>query len=116
VYIGVLKDNGMEPIGLWSMMSTKSIIEIARAIAVVALRSGDLHSCNRTFECPLKSVFWNLKTEVDALATGTRGLCLDCIKAERETVGLDTLHSDKDGCRVDHGKGSAKIQNVLQSL
>jgi len=109
MYVGLLKDGGLEPIGLWSTMTTKSIIEIAETISVVARSSNDRHSCNRMYDCPLKSVFWDLKKEIDALATGTRGLCLDCIKAERKTIGLDALHLDKPRCQVDHGEGLTKI-------
>lgn len=107
-YVGILNKAGLEPIGLWSTMSTKSIGEIARGI-VVARDEANRHDCNGMTDCPLRSTFFALEKEVDRLVTGTRGLCLDCVNAKHETTGLNMHHPDKPECRMGHGEGVAKI-------
>jgi hypothetical protein len=107
VYIKILKDAGLEPLGLWSVMTDKSIIEIEKC--VVAAWCGGTHTCNGTSNCPLKTIFWDLKIKIDGLATGTRGVCLDCIKAEREVIGLNMPQTDNPGCRVDHDKSTTNV-------
>lgn len=101
-YIGILRDATLGSLGLWSNMAKKSVNQIAECITDAHATSNE-HNCNGLAHgCPLKLAFWCLKREVDELVTGVRGLCLDCIKAERETTSLNMPDSDAKACRVNH--------------
>jgi hypothetical protein len=101
LYVAILKEAGLNPIELWAVMSKKSLFEISDNIEV-ARRAADSHICDGMKDCPLRPVIAGLKKSVDVVAIGTRGLCLDCVNAERETTGLDMNHPEKPKCRVAH--------------
>jgi hypothetical protein len=96
-YVGYLKDAGMDPLKLWSLMRTKSINEIAACI-LKAQSASFHHNCEGPTNCLLKNAFVLLNKDVATLASSTKGICLDCINNENENVGL------KPDCMVGHGK------------
>jgi hypothetical protein len=108
VYIGFLKKATLDPVRLWATMTTNSITSIAHYLQTAAREASNKHACTGISKgCPVISSLWSLKTDVDGVngvATLTRGLCLDCIKAGRETVSLEMEQPDKSFCRVDHGQ------------
>jgi hypothetical protein len=93
-------------------MAKKSVIEISDIISV-AQDLANRHSCDGAISCPLKSSFMNLGSDIKLLARSARGLCLDCINAERETTGLNMLPSNKTGCRVGHGENPMVVLDMF---
>jgi hypothetical protein len=96
-YIGVLRDAGLDPLRLWSLMGTKSINEITESILKAQVVSVQ-HNCEGPSNCLLKNTFVLLNKDIATLASSTKGLCLDCINTGQEDVGL------KPDCIVGHGK------------
>lgn len=107
LYVNILKGAQLQPVGLWAEIANKSIIEIAQCVSNAARAASNSHSCAGSGKgCPLVSSMWSLKTEIDGpggVETLIRGLCLDCIKAGRETSSLAMEQLDKGICRVAHG-------------
>jgi len=96
----------LESIGLQSAMGMKGLIEMPSVLLAAAIASNN-HNCQSSLDCPLRGALWTLKTEVDRFVTGTRGLCLDCVKAGRATTGLNMPINDKAKCRMGHSESKA---------
>ncbi len=97
-YIGVLRETGLDPLRMWSLMAEKSIDEIAVCI-LKAQEASVQHDCQGAASCLLKTAFSLLNKRVAILASNTRGICLDCLNAEHDDIGF------KPDCVVGHGKG-----------
>ena len=119
-YVWLLREAGLDPIGLWASMATKSVIEIVQCLDTAALNTSQVHCCtgNRPetwSSCPLVTAMWHLKADIsgrtgprpfggNGIASLSRGLCLECIKAGRETTSLAMKPPEKNLCTVKHGE------------